>query len=150
MEQERDVVLGYVHVAGVDLGGPGHIGLVELFHLRTIWVVLMGAVFVAVADAEDLVQRLAVGKLDDGEVELAAADEVDGGALVEGAVGIGRDGRPDEGDFERRVEGLHGLCHGVIARPANRRGEEDEELVVPCDLDSLFGGTVVRRGVQEA
>jgi hypothetical protein len=65
--------------------------------------VLDDAVFVLVADAEDFVQRLAVGELDDGEVELAAADEVDGGALVEGAVGVGGDRRADEGDLDGGV-----------------------------------------------
>ena len=87
MQQERHVVLGDVQIAGVDLGGPGH--LVELLggDLRAIRIVLDHAVRVLVADAEDLVQRLALGKLDDGEVELAAADEVDGRALVQGLVG---------------------------------------------------------------
>ena len=97
MEQERDVVARDVHVAGVDVSDPGHVGGVELLDLRAVWIVLVGAVRVAVADAEDGFERGSVGELDDGEVELAAADEVDGGALVEGAVGIGGDGRPDEG-----------------------------------------------------
>ena len=65
--------------------------------LRAVGIVLDNAVGVLVADAEDLVERLAVGEFDDGEVELAAADEVDGGALVEGLVGRGGDGRADEG-----------------------------------------------------
>ena len=85
MQQEGHVVLGDVQVARVDLGRPGH--LVELLRgdLRTVGIVLDDAVVVLVADAEDLVQRLAVGVLDDGEVELAAADEVDGRALVQRA-----------------------------------------------------------------
>ena len=71
------------------------------------------AVGVLVADAEDLVQRLAVGELDDGEVELAAADEVDGGALVEGAVGVGGDRRADEGDLDGGIGLLDGLRPGA-------------------------------------
>jgi hypothetical protein len=96
MQQERHVVLGDVEVAGVDLGRPGH--LVELLRrdLRTVGIVLDDAVLVLVADAEDLVQRLAVGKLHDGEVELAAADEVDRRALVQRLVGRGGHRRPDE------------------------------------------------------
>ena len=89
VEEERDVVLGDVHVALVDLGGPGH--GVEVFDLGAVGIVLDGAGRVFVADAEDLVERLAVGELDDGEVELAAADEVDDVALVQGAVGVGGD-----------------------------------------------------------
>ena len=103
MQQEGHVVLGDVEVAGVDLGRPGH--LVELLggDLRPVGVVLDDAVRVLVADAEDLVQRLALGELDDGEIELAAADEVDGGALVQGAVGGGGDRRADEGNLDRGV-----------------------------------------------
>jgi hypothetical protein len=56
MQQERDVVARDVHVAGVDVGDPGHVGLVELLDLRTVGVVDVGAVFAAVADAEDLVR----------------------------------------------------------------------------------------------
>jgi hypothetical protein len=41
---------------------------------------------VLVADTEDVTEGLAVGILDYREVELAAADEVDGGAPVEGFV----------------------------------------------------------------
>ena len=61
---------------------------------------------VLVADAENLVQRLAVGKLDDGVVELAAADEVEGAALVQSLVGRSGDRRADEGHLDRRIGGL--------------------------------------------
>ncbi len=150
VEQEGDVVLGDVHVAGVDLGGPGHVGLVELFHLRAVRVVLVVPSASAVADAEDLVERLPVGELDDGEVELAAADEVDGGALVEGAVGVGGDGRADEGDLDGGVGLLDGLGEGVVAGPADGGGEEHQELVALGDLDGLVRGDVVRGRVEEA
>ena len=76
---------------------------VEVLDLRAVGIVLDDAVGVLVADAEDLVQRFAVGELDDGEVELAAADEVDGFALVEGAVGVGGDRGADEGDLDGGV-----------------------------------------------
>ncbi len=111
---------------------------------------LVRAVGVAVADAEDLVERLAVGELDDGEIELAAADEVDGGALVEGAVGVGGDRGADEGDLDGRVGLLDGLGERVVAGPADGRGEEHQELVAFGDLDGLFGRDVVRRGVEKA
>ncbi len=141
VQQERHVVAGDVHVALVDLGGPGH--RVEVFDLRAVGVVLDDAVGVLVADAEDLVQRLAVGKLDGGEVELAAADEVDDVALVQGAVGVGGDRGADEGDLDGGVGLLDGLREGVVAGPAYGRGEEDQELVALGDLDGLVGA---RRG----
>ena len=148
MQQERHVVAGDVHVALVDLGGPGH--GVEVFDLRAVGVVLDDAVCVLVADAEDFVEGLAVGVLDDGEVELAAADEVEDFALVESAVGVGGDRRADEGDLDGGVGVLDGSGEAVVAGPAYGGGEEHEELEVLGDLDGLFGGDVVGRGVEEA
>ena len=74
MEQEGHVVARHVHVALVNLGGPGH--GVEVFHLRAVGVVEDLSVLL-VADAEDLVERFALGKLDHGEIEFAAADKVE-------------------------------------------------------------------------
>ncbi len=150
MQQEGHVVARDVHVAGVDIGHPGHVGLVQLFDLRAIRIVEEAAFRIAIGDTENLVQRLVVGKLDDGEVELPAADEIDGAALVESAIGIGGDGRPDEGDFDGRVGLLDGLGQGVVAGPADGRGKQYEELVAFGDLDGLFGGDVVRRSVEQA
>ena len=147
VEQERHVVAGDVHVALVDLGGPGH--GVEVFDLRAVGVVLDDAAGVLVGDAEDFVERLAVGELDDGEVELAAADEVDDFALVEGAVGVGGDRGADEGDLDGGIGVLDGPREGVVAAPAYGGGEEHEELVALGDLDGLVRGDVVRRGVEK-
>src|ERR1700723_1706173 len=107
VEQERNVVAGDVHVALVDFCGPGH--RVEVLDLWTVGVVLDDAVGVFVADAEDFVEGLAVGVFYDGEVELAAADEIDDVAFVEGAVGIRGDGRTDEGDLDGGIRDLDGL-----------------------------------------
>ncbi len=150
VQKEGNTVFGDVEIAVVDLGGPGH--LVELFgaDLRAIGIVLVDAVGVLIAGAEDLVQRLAVGKLDDGEVELAADDEVDGLALVEGLIGRGGDGRADEADLDGGVGLLDLLGHALIAVPAHGAGEEDEELVVLQDLDDLLPLDVVGRSVQKA
>ena len=95
-------------------------------------------------------ERLAVGVFDDGEVELAAADEVDGGALVEGLVGGGGDGRADEGDLDVGVGLLDDLGHLLVAVPADGAGEEDEEFVVLEDLDDFLPGDVVGGGVEQA
>src|SRR5579875_4226763 len=148
VQQERDVVLGDVHVALVDLGGPGH--RVEIFDLRTVRGVLDNAgLRVLVADAEDLGQRLAVGILDDTEVELTAADEVDRFALVESAVGISGNRRPDEADLDGWVRRLNSAGEPVVAGPADGRGEEHKELKALGRLDDLGGRDVVRRRVQQ-
>src|SRR5947209_16418238 len=90
MQQERHVVLGYIQVACIYLGGPRH--LVELFwrYLCAVGIVVDDAVRILVADAEYVLERLALGKLNDREVELTAADEVDRGALVQRLVRRGR------------------------------------------------------------
>ena len=147
VKQEGDVVAGDVHVALVDLGRPWH--RVQVFNLRTVGIVDDLAV-VLVADAQNLVKRLALGKLDHGIVELAAADEVERGALVQRAVRVGGHRRADKGNADRRVGRLDGFGHALVAFPADRRGEEDQELVILADLDGLVGGDVVRRGVQQA
>ena len=150
MQQEGHVVPGDVEVARVDLGGPGH--LVELLrrHLRPVGIVPDDSVGVLVTDAEDLVQRLAVGVLDDGEVELAAANEVDGGALVQCLVGRSGDRRPDEGNLDPGVGLLDDLGHLLVALPAHGAGEEDEELVVLEDADDVRPTQVVGRSVDQA
>jgi len=82
VQKERNVVLGDVEVPVIYLGGPGH--LVELFrgNLRAVGIVQnLAGCRIFVGDAQDLIERLAVGVLNYGEIELAAADEVDGGAL---------------------------------------------------------------------
>ena len=147
VKQEGDVVAGDVHVALVDLGGPGH--GVEVFNLGTIGIVDDLAIEL-VADAEDLVEWLSLGKLDDGVVELAAADEVEGGTLVEGAIRVGGHRRPDEGDFDGGVDRLDGLGEALVAFPADGRGEEYQELVVLADLDGFVGGDVVRGRIEKA
>ena len=75
-------------------------------------------------------EGLAVGVLDDGVVKLAAADEVDGAALVERFVGVGGDGRSDEGDLDVGVGVFDLLRPLLVAGPGDGAGEEDEELVV--------------------
>ena len=146
VQQEGHAVTRHVHVPLVDLGGPGH--RVQIFDLRPVGVVNDLAVE-PVADTQNLVERLALGKFDDGIIELAAADEVERGALIQSAVRVGGHGRSNKGDANRRVCRLDGHRQTLIARPAYCRGEEHQELVVLANVDCLLGGDVVRRSVQQ-
>jgi hypothetical protein len=103
-----------------------------------------------VADAEDLVEGLALCVFNDGEVELAAADEVEDGALVEGAIGVRGDRGADEGDVDGWVGSLDGLGEALVALPADGGGEEDEELEVLANLDGFVGFDVMGRGIEDA
>jgi hypothetical protein len=71
--------------------------------------------FSLVADAEDLVERLAVGKLDDGVVELAAADEVEAEHSLSALVRVGGHRRSDEGNLDGRIGGLDGFGEALVA-----------------------------------
>src|SRR5580698_1565832 len=150
MEQERNIVFSDIKVAVVDLGGPRHV--IELLggDLGAVGVVenLAGGL-VFIADTEDLVEGLAVGILDDREVELAAADEVDGGAPVEGFVGRCSDGWAYESDLNRGICLLNDSGHLLIALPAQAAGKENEEFVILEDLDDLLPFDVVGWRIEE-
>ena len=109
VQQEGDVVARHVHIALVNLGGPGH--RIQIFELRTIGIVRDDAVGIAVADAENFRQRLAVRIFHHRHIEFAAADEVDRAAFIESAVGRGGNGRSHERDLDGRVGALDGWAN---------------------------------------
>src|ERR1700733_12368665 len=95
MQQEGHVVARHVEIAHVDLRGPRH--FVQILQLWPIRIMDNFAVEF-VADAENFIQWLALGKFDYGVVELSAADEVQYWALVQGLVRGSRHRRPYKGD----------------------------------------------------
>ncbi len=147
MQQEGHVVLRHVQIAFVDVGYPRQ--RVEIVDLRPVRVVHHLTVL-AIADGENLIQRLAVGILHHRVVELAAADKVDRLALVQRLVRIGGDRRADEGNLDLGVGVFDLLRPPLVATPGNRAGEEHQELVVLQDLDHLRPLDVVRVGVEQA
>jgi len=147
VQQKRHVVAGDVHVALVNLGGPGH--RVQVFSLRAVGIVHDLAVEL-VTDAEDFAEGLALSKLDNGEVELTAADEVENGTLVEGAVGVRGDRWPDKSDSDGGIGSFDGLGEALIAFPADSGGKEDEEFEVFADFNGLRRGDVMGRGIEDA
>ena len=147
MQQEGHVVFRHIHVARVDVGHPGH--RIQIFNLRAVGIVDDLAVL-AVADAEDLVERFAVGKLDDGEIKFAAADKVDDRALIQCAVRRGGDRRSDKRDLDRRIRRLDGFRQLLIALPARSAGEQHQELILLADLNGFRRRDMVRRRIEQA
>jgi hypothetical protein len=74
MKQERHVIAAHVEIALVDVDNVGH--FVEVGDRRTIGVVNDLAILATIGNAEDFVERLAVGVLDRRVVELTADDEI--------------------------------------------------------------------------
>ena len=147
MQQEGHVVACHVHVALVDLGRPRH--CVQVFNLRAVWVVEDLAVLL-VADAEDFIQRLALGKLNYGIVELAATDKVEHRALVQSAIRVGGHRRADERNADGRIGFLDRFSQPLVAFPAYRGGKQHKEFVVLADVDGFFRGNVMRRCIEHA
>src|SRR5947209_2508585 len=58
--------------------------------------------------------------------------------------------RPDETDLQSGIKFLQTRGQGAVALEAWCAGEENQKFVVLQDLDSLFGGDVVRRSVEQA
>src|SRR5579863_3424512 len=137
MEQEGNVVARNVKIALVGFCGPGH--RVQILDLRTIGIMNDLSIFL-VADAEDLVEGLSLRELHDGVVKLAAADEVERGALIEGAVRVGGDWRPDKAYANGRIRGFDGFGEALVAFPSDGRSEQDQELVVLANLDGFVCG----------
>ena len=147
MQQERHVVARYVHIARIDLCCPRH--RVQIFHLRTVRVVLNYAVRILIADAKDLVQRFAICKFHDGKVKLAAANKVEHFALIQRAVGVRRHWRPDKGNLDCGIRFLDRACQRMIARPAHRRGKQHEKLKALRDLNGLLRAHMVGRCIEQ-
>ncbi len=74
MKQKRHVVAADVQVAPVNVGDVRK--RIQILDRRPVGIVHDLAIL-AIGDAEDLIDRLAVGVFDDGIVEFLAADHVD-------------------------------------------------------------------------
>ena len=145
VQQERNVVARDVEIALVDLGDPGQ--RVQILDGRAFGVVDDAAVL-AEADAGQLVERLALGVIDDLVIELAAHHEIDG-AWCRSSVFSGSmvTGGPTKATFSFGFDVLHHLRHLHVDVKAGSGGEEHQQFEILGHLHGLLDGDLVRRRV---
>ncbi len=147
IEQERHVITAGIDITLVDID---HIGQrIEIGDRRTVRVVHDRPIGTAIRDAQNFVQRLAVGVLDRGVIEFPAHDEIQRRAFLERRFRQRGNVRADEGDFQLRIGCLHGSGQLDVPLKSRRAGEEHQKLELFADLDGLGGIHLVRRGVQQ-
>src|SRR5688572_14857551 len=144
MEQEWYVVAAEIQVPPVGFGDPRQI--IEVLDVAALRVVLDLAVD-AVADAGDLGERLAICKIDDLMIELAAHHKVDGARGIQALVRLDGHRRSDEADLQLRITVLHHLGHLYIDVKAGSRGKENEQFEFIGHRHRLLDGNLVRRSV---
>src|SRR5262249_55236933 len=143
VQQEGNIVPLDLQIALVYLRRKGK--MVELLglHLRTRRIVEDGVVL-AVRDAKNLLNRVALRKLHYGVVELAASDEINVFAFPQRLLGPNMSLGPYKCDFEIRIPGLHLADQLHILMKPDRRCIENQKLVIACERDSLVPVHLVR------
>ncbi len=148
IKQERHVVAFDLEVALVDIGSKRQGIEFRGVQLRLGRVVNDLSIF-AVAGAENILQRLAVGVVGDGVIEFAAHDEVNVFAGVQGLIRLDVAVRTDKGNFQGRVSFLDFAQELDVAVEANSRGEQNQEFIVLANVDGLLPIDFVRGSVQQ-
>ena len=147
MQQERNVVILDDQIALVDFGGERKLVEIRRLQLRTRRI-QMNAAVLAITCACNLRERLALGKFDDGVIELAGHDEIDL-RRVQQAVRLDLDMRADKSHLDIGLYSFDRTRQRYIVRETYRRCEQDQEVVVPRDLDRLLRRDAVRRRIQQ-
>ena len=147
VEQERHVVAADIQVAPVNVG---HVRQgVEILDGRPVGI-MHDASILAIRNAENVFDRLALRVFHDGVVEFLAAGYVNHFGFHQRLLGQHADVRSDEGDLDVRIAVFDGLGDADIAGKSRRAGEQHEQFVVLAGADRFFRRDVVRRGVQQA
>ena len=147
IEQERHVVATRIDVALVHIH---HVRQsIEIGHCRTVGVVQYLAVRPTIRNAEDLVQRLTIRILDYGVIELPAHYEIERRAFLERRLRQGGYVRSHESDLQLGIGRLHGSRQLDVALKARRAGKQNQEFVIPSNLDGLLRVHLVRRSVEQ-
>ena len=146
VEQERHVVAADIQVAPVDVG---HVRQgVEILDGRTVGIVHHVSIL-AVRNAEDVFDRLALRVFHDGVVEFLAAGYVNDLCFHQRLLGQHANVGSDESDLDVRIAVFDGLSYADVARESRSACEQHEQFVVLAGSDRFFRCDVVRRGVQQ-
>src|SRR5882762_10030479 len=149
MEQKWDVVVFDLEVALVNVGGKWkgvQLGGVQLRALRVVY----DPAVLAIADAENLAERLAVRVFDDGVVELAAGHKLDVFAGIQCFVGLDVPMGADKSDLEAGIPFLNLADQLDVALESDCGGEQHQEFVIFADFNGLLPIHLGRAGVQKA
>jgi len=147
IQQKGDVVARDVEIALVDLG---HMRQgIKVLDLRPVGIVHDLTVF-QIGDTENFLQRLALGVLDHGVVELFAGHEINDRTIAQGLFGQHTDVRPHEADFDVRIGVLDGAGQPDVAGEARGARKQHQEFVFLGNLDGLLAADMVRGGVEQA
>src|SRR5712672_155209 len=149
MQQKWDVIVFNLEVALVNVGGKRkgvQLGGVQLRALRVVY----DPAILAITDAQNVAERLAVRVFDDGVIELAAGHKFDVFAGIQGFVGLDVPMGADKGDLEAGIRFLNLADQLDVALEAHCGGEQDKEFVLFADFDGLLPIHLGRAGVQKA
>src|SRR6266850_1573434 len=123
MQQKGHVVVFNLEVTLVNVGGKWkgvQLGGVQLRALRVVY----DPAVLAIADAQNLAERLAVRVFDDGVIELAAGHKLDVFAGIQGFVGLDVPMGADKSDLETGIGFLNLADQLDVALEADCGGEQ--------------------------
>ena len=147
IEQEWHIVATRIDVALIHIYHVRQ--CIEIGHCRAVGVVQYLAIRPTIRNAEYLIQRLTIGILNYGVIELPAHDEIKRRAFLEGHLRQGGYVRSHESDLQPRVGRFHGSRQLDVTLKAGRAGKQNQEFVIPSNLDSLLRRHLVRRSVEQ-
>src|SRR5580658_4218364 len=146
VKQEWDVVFRHVQITAIDLG---HMGQgIEILNLRAVGSMNDRSI-VSVRDPQDFFQRLAICELAGRVVELLAHHEIDLRTIFQRPLGQHSDMRSDERNLDLGIRLANLLYQSNITGKAWSAGKQHQELIIAGDVDSLFCGHVMRRGIEQ-
>ncbi len=148
MLEIADEIILDPEIALVDFGDERQ--LIHVFKDRALAVMHDSAARVAIAQTVDPIPGAAFGDFLDREIELVAADEVDGGRGFETLARLDRDLGADESDPEAGVGVLHRLRDLHVIRKRRRRGVHHDEFMILRERQDIGESEAGRRGVDEA
>src|SRR6266853_1813059 len=149
VQQKWDVVVFDLEVALVNVRGKRkgiQLGGVQLRALRVVY----DPAVLAIADTENLAERLAVRVFDDGVIELAAGHKFDVFAGIQCFVGLDVAVGADKGDLEARIGFLDLADQLDVALETDGGSEQHQEFVVFADFNGLLPIDLGRASVHQA